>query len=236
MALLDQAKPMRDRPLTVNICLYGEPGIGKTVLACKGPGVLEVQCEKNAALPLMLHEETKNVPVIDILDNSRKIMDLYWELKKGERPEIKTVVIDTISELQSKNLSEIWKAEEAKGKRPEGVPYQPDYRVNTEYLREVILNYCDLDRNVIFVAHETEEKNEQTGVSLTRPMFTPRLASAMFATCDVMAYMTMDVNAIKGTQTRMLRVTPTKGIKAKDRLGLPSQFPADEFWGLLKLA
>lgn len=231
MGLLESAKPFGDKPHFSNICLYGNPGIGKTVLACSAPGALELQCERNAGMSLRNHPETAHVPCIDI-DEASKIIDLYWELRKNPGA-VGTVVMDTISELQMRNLGEIWKAEQKKGKRPEGHPYQQDYKVNTEFMREVILLYCDLPVNVIFVCHETEEKNEVDGSITTRPTFTPKLASTMFATCDVMAYMSAEINAIKGEMKRVIRVTPTRSIRAKDRLGLPSTFDADQFWELV---
>jgi len=212
------------------MCLYGEPGIGKTVLAAKSEDPLLIECEKGASISLGNHPAQWEIPVVSILDNPDKLMQIGWELKKGAHPEFKTIIIDTISEYQTRQLAKIWHAERDKGKRPEGHPYQQEYKVNTEYMREVILHYCELDRNVIFIAHEVEEKNEQTGQVITRPMFTPKLASTMFATVDVMLYMTGEVN-IKGEMKRMLRATPTRSIKAKDRLGLPSTFDADTLWG-----
>jgi phage nucleotide-binding protein len=232
-SVLDQATTIKTRPRTWNICLYGEPGIGKTVLACRAPGALELECEKGAAMSLMNHPELQDIPVIAIRDDSAKLLSLALELRKGAHPEYQTIIIDTLSEFQSLQLAEVWHAERDKGKRPEGHPYQQDYKVNTEYLREVILTFCDLERNVIFVAHETEEKNELTGNSITRPMFTPKLASTMYAYTDAMLYMQMEVNPLKNEQKRIMRAAPTRSIKAKDRMGLPSTFPADQLWELI---
>lgn len=233
MPVLDEMSTAKSRPRTFTICLYGEPGIGKTVLSCGAPGPLEIECEKGASLSLQNHPELSEVPVIQVLDNSKKLMAIHGELRKGAHPEIKTIIIDTLSEFQSRHLGEVWHEEQAKGKRPEGHPYQQDYKVNTEYLREVILAFTDLERNVIFVAHETEDKNELTGYTTTRPMFTPKLASTMYATCDVMLYMSADIN-IKGEMKRVMRAAPTRSIKAKDRLGLPSTFPAEDLWEFIK--
>ena len=229
--LLDQAKPFGEREHKVNICLYGEPGIGKSVLSAKAPGALVVQCERNAALPLILHEATKNVPTFQ-LEEASQAMDLYWEIRKEKWNEKQTVVLDTASELQMRNLAEVWKAEQKKGKRPEGHPYQQDYKVNTEFMRDVIISYCDLPCNVIFVCHETQERNELDGSSVTRPTFTPKLSATMYAYTDLMLYMYADIN-IKGEMKRVIRAAPTRSIKAKDRLGLPSMFDAEQLWELI---
>lgn len=232
MGLLDQAKPFGDKPKHYNICLYGEPGIGKSVLAARAPNPVTLQCERNAALSYLNHPELVNIPILDIQEPD-KVIDLFWELKKGGAPEIKTIIIDTASELQMRQLAVVWKSEQKKGKRPEGHPYQQDYKINTEFMREIILLYCDLPRHVIFVCHQTDEKNDLDGNILTRPTFTPKLAATMFAAMDIMAHMSMEVNAIKNTEQRVIRVTPTRSIKAKDRLGLPSTFDADKFWELI---
>jgi len=230
--LLDQAKPFGEKDHKVNICLYGEPGIGKSVTSAKAPGALVVQCERNAALPLILHEETKNVPTLQI-EESDQVMDLYWEIRKEKWDETRTVVLDTASELQMRNLAEIWKAEQKKGKRPDNCPWQQDYKVNTEFMRDVIISFCDLTCNVIFVCHETNEKNELDGSMTTRPTFTPKLSATMYAYCDLMLYMYADIN-IKGDMKRVIRSSPTRSIKAKDRLGLPNTFDAESLWELIK--
>jgi phage nucleotide-binding protein len=230
MGLLDQAKPFGEKAHKVNICLYGQPGIGKSVLAAKAPGALVVQCERNAALPLLLHEATQDVPVLSIKE-SKDVKELYWEIKKAGWDNTQTVVLDTASELQARNLNEIWRAEAAKGKRPEGHAHQQDYLTNTEFMRDIIISYCDLECNVIFVCHETEEKNDTDGSVMTRPMFTPKLSATMYGYVDLMAYMYADIN-IKGEMTRKMRAAPTRSIKAKDRLGLPSLFDAEQLWEL----
>lgn len=233
-SLLETATSVKARPRTFNICLYGAPGIGKTVLACRSVGPLEIECEQGGSMSLMNHPELHNVPVISVRDDTRKLLAIALELRKGLHPEYKTIIVDTLSEFQSLQLQELWFEERSKGKRVEGYPYQADYRTNTEYLREVILTFCDLGRNVIFICHETEEKNELTGNIVTRPMLTPKLASTLYAYTDAMLYVDMQVNVLKNEQKRSIRAAPTNSIKAKDRLGLPSTFPADELWELIK--
>lgn len=231
MGLLETAKPFGEKTHKFNICLYGEPGIGKSVLAAKAPGAVVLQCERNAALPFVLHEATKGVPVMQ-LDNAQQAMDLYWEIRKAKWDESQTIVIDTASELQQRHLRETWKTEEAKGKRPDGIAIQKDYLVNTEFMRDVFVSFCDLPCNVIFICHEISDKDEMANTSVTRPSFTPKLGATMFAYVDLMVYMFADIN-IKGEMKRMARSSPTRSIKAKDRLGLPQLFEADQLWELV---
>lgn len=203
----------------LKLCLYGSPGVGKTKFACESPGTLLIDTE-HGSRTLKNHPELSGVRILKVkaVDDLSKV---FWELKDGAFPEYKTIVIDTLSELQKRALDEQLKlAARVDPKRDPFVPEGKDYQRNTEQIRKLVMSFRDLDRNIIFTAHELEEKDDD-GTFKVRPALTPKVNQTLYGLMDCMAYLTLQVDK-EGNATRNLQTVPSRRVMAKSRLAIPA--------------
>lgn len=213
--LLSRIKPA-NAPRPIKMLIYGMPGVGKTVFAAGAPKPLFVDAE-HGTRSLLNHPELKDIPVLP-LSNFNEVDALFWQLKAGELPDRETIVIDSISELQKRNMDQLLDiASERDRNRNKFLPLQQDYHMNTEVLRRLVVSYRDLDRNLIVTAHVTESQDDSTGIMVVRPAVTPKLANTLEGIFDVVGYMTLEHTA-QGPK-RKLQIMPDRRVKAKTRVG-----------------
>lgn len=213
--ILDQIRPVSENDPWLNVFLYGDGGVGKTVCAADSPNTLVLDCDKSSR-SLLNHPQLKNTPVLRI-DALKKLSDIFWKLKAGALPHIETVVVDNLSELQKITLVELLKAKSAAQGMPINVPSQPDYQQNTAILRKMVTEFRDLERNVVFTAHVERDKDGLDGHIFLRPAVTPKLAETLEGIFDLMGFMWLENN--EGNITRKLQIMPSRLIKAKSRVG-----------------
>ncbi len=92
-----QIKPVGSREQNMVILVYGEHGIGKTTLAATAPGpILFLNFEPRGDDSLYGNPNAKK---IDVLDWS-KLEPVYGYLMNRGKEQFKTIVLDTLSELQ----------------------------------------------------------------------------------------------------------------------------------------
>jgi phage nucleotide-binding protein len=211
-----EIKSVDEDPGPWKILLYGPSGSGKTVLGASFPGVLVVDVERGSR-SLLNHPELRGVKTLKV-KSYEDVFELFWKLKAGEFPEIETVMIDSISELQMRHLDEtLDKISKKDRNRSRFLPFQNDYKENTQTIRGVVTMFRDLDRNLILTAHDIEVRDEANGTILIRPEATPKLASTIRGIMDAICYLTAEPDN-KGNPQRRLRVQPNKRILAKSRL------------------
>lgn len=219
---------------------WGPPGVGKTVLACRAPNAVLVEIDPNGSLSLNNHPEiAKDILVIgsDKIPKFDNINSLCKEVRRGGMPERETFILDTTNYLETLRLREIVKADAASNSRFEGnKPEIQHYGEANADMKEFFINWCELERNVIFVCHDLDEQDDIDKSWVTRINHTPKLADSVLTLMDAMFYITANYPITgKGEPTREIRSMPTKRIRAKTRLGVPSTFPADDVWKLVKL-
>ena len=233
----ERVQPLSGRPPTVKMLFYGDPGVGKTVLAATAPNPLLVDTEKSS-LSLLNHPELIATPVLKVKDYD-DVEQLFWHLKQGGFPDRETIIIDTFSELQRKQMDENLKlATKKDANRDPYLPAQGDYKRNTEVMGRLIVAMQDLDRNLIITCHQTEEKDEDSGSIITRPGLTPKLAYRVASLMDVIGHMTL-VTRKEGDKVvteRRLQVHPARRIVAKTRIGgLPTIMVNPTFSDIFKV-
>lgn len=218
-SIMDSVTSVQENIDYFKCLLYGVPGSGKTKLACEAPNALLLDTE-HGSRTLKNHPELSGVKVLKI-KSVKDLSDVFWELKDGGFPEYKTVIVDTLSELQKRALDEALKKNSATN--PKLDPYVPagtDYQRNTEQIRRLVMSYRDLDRNIIFTAHEVEEKDDSDGIIKVRPALTPKVNQTVYGLMDLIGYLTITFNA-EGKAERKLQVHPSRRVQAKTRLELP---------------
>jgi len=220
---------------------WGPPGVGKTVLACRAPNSVLIEIDPNGSLSLNNHPEiAKDILVIG-KNKIKKFEDLKTinkEVRRGGLPDRDTFIIDTTNFLELLDLIEIVRKDAANeksnfsGNKPELQHYG---QANAD-MKEFFIDWCELERNVIFICHDLDEQDDFDKSWTTRINHTPKLADSVLSLMDAMFYMTADYPVSgRGDPTRTLRSMPTRRIRAKTRLGVPPTFPADDVWKLVKL-
>ena len=197
------------------VLIFGQPGAGKTVFSATTPKTLIVDIERGA-LSINNHDELKHNAEFMEFRSTFQLEKLIEYLKADHEAfqKYETIVIDSFTALQARDLDDVVKAEAAKdASRNPFLPTGPDYNVNTRHMQKIAADLRDINKNIIVTAHVKEVKDDETGVILKRADLTPKLASSMNGIFDVVGYLSADEGR------RSLQVHPTKTIAAKTRLG-----------------
>ena len=136
--------------------IYAKNGKGKTYFGATGPDVIIIDCNEQGT-PSIRH-----IPGVKVFRVSEwgDIELAYWYVKRGKHNR-KTVVIDTLTSLGRMCMKYVLKEEaEADPTRPPATPSQRDYGTLGELLSTQILNFRNLDMNVIFLAQERKSFQE----------------------------------------------------------------------------
>lgn len=217
---IDLIQPLTDVSFKAKVLIYGPPGAGKTIFSASGPNTLYLDADGTGALSILNFPElASKVRVLQVREFNQ-MLDVLDALRANDPrfADIETVVIDTLSELQKRHLDEVVAREKAMNPNRAAIPFQQDYKTNTEGMRRLVIWFRDIDKNLICVAHETEEKDEGTQILTHRPLLTPRLASTMEGIFDLFGYMSAEIDD-QFDVTRQLQVMPSRRVKAKTRIG-----------------
>lgn len=217
--------------------IYGDPGAGKTLFAASAPKPLILDCENSRRSIMDFPAIAARCKILRV--KSFNALDrIFWELMNGRGPEIETVVIDTISELQRKNLDDIMFAAKAKDEnRNMFLPFQGDYKISTESMRKMVTMFRDLPFHLIITAHRLEDVDQATGRRFVRPEVTPKLASTLKGVFDLQGFMTYSTVDAEGNDhfSNSLQVRQRAGVEAKCRLRyLPTHVENPNFGHLLE--
>lgn len=232
-ALLAEIAPVEEKHSKLKVMVYGEPGVGKTVFAAGAPTPLLIDVE-GGSLSLRNHPDLATVEVMRYV-NVRQLELFAAAASSSDSPfdKYETIIIDTFSELQKRDLDDIVRADMRKNPAREPFPIGPDYNKNTEHLRQIAAAFRDLDKHLIILCHAKEEKDERTGTILTRPNLTPKLSSGMAGIFDIVGR--MSATGEGDTRMRHLQVHPTPAVLAKTRIGgLPPVIENPTFNSLLE--
>ncbi len=207
----------------INLLVYGEPGVGKTVLAGTALDHADLRpvlyLDVEGGVKTLRKRQDLEVIQIRSMDEARQIYnDLYdsvdWEAKDPTLP-YRTVVIDTLSELAKLDMRHLMRdTHNANPKQNLYVPSQREYLINGERVREIVRGYRDLPCNVLFCCHSGDAR-DNSNATIFFPQFTGKLRHEIAGFIDIVGYMYADIE--KGDTERYLQVTKTKRISAKDR-------------------
>lgn len=218
-SILDQIITVDNLEPWSKILIYGDPGAGKTLFAASAPKPLILDCENSSRSIMDFPEIMVDCKILKIL-SFNDLDTVFWHLMNGDIPDVETVVIDTISELQRRNLDEIMlKAHSKDPNRNLFLPFQGDYKISTESMRKMVTMFRDLPYNLIVTAHRTEELDQGTGRRFVRPEVTPKLAATLKGVFHLQGYMTYETVDEQGNETfkNSLRVRQSPTVEAKCR-------------------
>lgn len=212
-------RSVEDIPSNINLLVYGESGVGKTLLSGSAQAVaamspvLFVDIEGGT---LTLRNHYADVDVIRVT-NFKDMATVHDELATGKSV-YKTVVLDSLTEIQKFSMygvmTELLKKEPD---RDPDVPGMREWGKNIEQMRRFVRAFRDLPMNVIFTALAQSDKNPRTGITQWKPQLSGKLASEVAAFMDVVLF--MYVREVDEEHKRFLLSAQTENHIAKDRTG-----------------
>lgn len=163
-------QPVAEVGAGLSCLFYGRAGTGKTALSSTFPK------------PLLLLDILQNgtdtiakVQGVDVLKVKRweDLEEIYWYLSKGKGKEkYKSVVVDQITEAQDVCMSYV------KGDNDDDVVSKRMWGEISGEMKKLILNYRDLinlDKNVVFLAHERASDGDDAIEDQIDPTIGPRV-------------------------------------------------------------
>jgi phage nucleotide-binding protein len=206
----------------LNLLVYGEPGAGKTWLggtACDSPltgPVLLLDVEGGAVT--LRHR--KDLDVIKVR-SMKEIQTVQNEIFKATDPYYRTVIIDSLTELQKLDMRTVQELEYNKNpdKVDKEVPSQRAWGKSGERMRAIIRDYRDLPVHIIATCLVATEFDEVNGGSNYYPSLPGKLRGDVPGYFDVVGFLKAEEQRVKGESivTRTLQVAKTRRVIAKDR-------------------
>jgi phage nucleotide-binding protein len=204
----------------IKLLVYGNAGVGKTVLAGSASEIEEMSPVLFLDIEGGTLSISKRFPDVDVvrLSSWKNMQEVYNALYEGEGG-YKTVVLDSLTEIQKFSMDQIM-AELIKDNpdRDRDIPSMREWGKNIEQIRRLVRGFRDLDYNVIFTALAVHDKDDRTGLWRTRPSLSGKLSGEVAGFIDIVGYMYTKVLKDQGL-TRLLMTEGTDTQIAKDRTG-----------------
>jgi phage nucleotide-binding protein len=219
--------PVSEAEPHLKVLLYGRNGQGKTRIACTAPTpVLVLDINEKGTKSV---RDYKGVDVLPV-NAWEDVTYAYWMLRAGNH-KYKSVVLDTMTALQSLCIRDvvIKEAEDRDPNRDPKTMSMREWGKMAEFLKPLILNFRNLDMNVVFTAQirNGKDRNDEEAEDLWVPDMSPNPRSQLTAAVDIIGYVhqkeVRTVNKrtqkeVKSHEHRML-VGPHENYVTKDRTG-----------------
>ncbi|MDR0377012.1 MAG: ATP-binding protein [Spirochaetaceae bacterium] len=185
--------------------IYGQPGTGKTTLALSGVNPVCIDVDRG----MYRVEKRYQVPSLQV-ESYQQVLDL---LNSRELDEFETIVIDTLGKLIDR-MGEYVAKNNPKYRLSNGQLSQQGWgQIKIEF-RALVKLINGKNKSVIFVAHETEEREDD--VTKKRPDVSGSARKDIVKELDFMGYMEMS-----GSK-RTISFAPSGACYAKNSMGLDS--------------
>lgn len=202
MAIQDKFLPVGEVPGHLSVLIWGRSGTGKTTLAGDFPKPLLLVDVREQGT-----DGLRNVPGIDVLplETWDELQELYWYLVAGEHP-YKTLVIDTVTQLQDVALEKVLKDE---GKTIDSPITQSNWGAMAKMMKSWMLSFRDLPMHTVFLAQDRVNNVEGFAdqmVPEVGPRLSPSVAGMLNAAVKVICQTFIQEDTRRGKDNRIHRV------------------------------
>lgn len=221
MALTLPIAKIGERSVYHNFLIYGDAGVGKTVLAGSAQAVIHAGPVLFVDIEAGTNSLLKTYPDVDSVRIStwKELQDIYDYLVDEDHG-YKTVVIDSLTEAQKINMYFIMKRA---GLEPgEDKSGWDEYNMSLEHMNKFVRAFRDLPMNVIFTALADSERDKMGKLSIF-PFFTGKFKKVVAGLLDEVFYLYIkelyDEETKETSMHRLLLTSATETTIGKDRSG-----------------
>lgn len=221
-SILDSAQPVSEVANSVNMLLYGDSGVGKTVFAGSGrdsgKNDLIIDIEGGTLSAARSKSKANVLPAYDY-DSFLDIVEAIEE----DPDRFEWVIVDSLTKLQDIIWNKI--LDEAVAKNPSRSPYKrelQEYGEAQARLKDLVERLKNSDANILFISLADTEVDED-GNNVRVPAIhgsQGKVQAWVSAQMDVVAYMRVLSN--EGGSFRAIHFNKSPEYYAKDRLRLYS--------------
>lgn len=213
MSLLKKPEELESKK-TLKGLIYGQPGVGKTTLALSSPKPVIIDFDRGLTRVMAKYR----VPSLQV-DSYQQVLDL---INSNELDEFQTIVIDTLGKLVDR-ICDYSQKLNAKYKSASGQMTMQGWGDVKRKFKDLFRLLEAKNKSLIFVAHESEEKDGDT--TIKRPDCSGSARKDITKELDFMGYMEMF-----GSK-RTISFYPHGKYYAKNSLHLDEVIQIDELVG-----
>lgn len=163
---------------TINVLVYGAPGVGKTYFSCTAPNPLLISVESG---DMTINDSSMDVTISRNCNTVQKVRDsVSYAIKNN----FKTIIIDSLT-----RYSEIFLDELLKSAGRDKATWD-DFGAVSKHIQTMVWGLQGKEINTIFICHE-KDVEEPTGIK-KRPSLQGKLAQSIPGIVDVVAYLQSD--------------------------------------------
>lgn len=224
-----------DKATPMTLLLKGSPGGGKTFKAAQFPKPALFSFDNNlSGLKKLPPEIRANIKIVDPFKDTNgkdvpplKVWDNFIALlqKVMDDPEIRTVIIDSLTTLASRLMDKIVGSNDPATKVQ--IQHYGDFGRYLKWLGEEFLCSPDLNKNVIIIAHERLVRDDLTG----KVQYELNIVGQMANTFDLYftdCWRCYAKQPTSGALEFRVRVLPTDNFNAKCTLSVDPDFDWDK--------
>lgn len=179
---------------TAKMLVYGEPGAGKTLFGSTAPAPLFINLEAG-----LMTLASRGVDYVDVADPT-DLQEIFIFLRGGKH-DYKTIVIDTLDELQK-----VYIADRLKKERRESMQLQ-DWGFVGEQMQKALRAYRNLPLNVVFLCHAKTDQDNESGTLIYKPALQGAIGDQIAGFVDLATYIhASPVKNEESGETEMKRV------------------------------
>lgn len=212
-----KVETVSERLTFINMLIYGNSGVGKTVLSASADAVPEMRPVLFIDIEGGTFSIRDRYPEVEVVRvETWNDMQKVYDALLMEEHDYKTVVLDSLTEIQKFSMYNIMNFLTKKDPdRDPDVPGMREWGKNIEQIRRLVRAFRDLPIHTIITALAKSDKDAKTGVITVKPSLSGKLADEVAAFVDIVGY--QYVKVMDSELRRFMLTSATDRQIAKDR-------------------